>query len=115
MDSGEGASFQFWEYRVSHGCLLLRSPPTPTRAENIDIEFHAVVFVQLPRHLGSVSLCDPTALEIAHVQEQLGREFRDPTRLWVLSDGTRRHLIAAAAMRRTRNSLDMFESPFGSQ
>ena len=115
MDSDDEASFQFWEYRVSHGCLLVRSPRTPSRVENIDIEFYAVEFVQLPRHLGSVRLCDPTPLELAHVQDQLGREIRDPTKLWVLSDGTRRHLVAAAGMRTTRNSLDIFESPYDSQ
>jgi hypothetical protein len=37
--------FQLWEYQVSHGMLLLRSPRSPEHQTNLDVLFHGVEYV----------------------------------------------------------------------
>ncbi len=39
--------FQFWEYKVSHGSLLIRSPMKEEQQYNIDIKFFLVVASQM--------------------------------------------------------------------
>jgi hypothetical protein len=45
--------FQLWEYRVSHGSLLIRSPKGPDAEMNIDLVFSGVEFVACPRTLNA--------------------------------------------------------------
>ena len=60
--------FKIWGYTVSHGFLLLRSPmlfedeegySEPT-SYNIDIEFSAVAYIELPSYFNTISLNEVT-------------------------------------------------------
>lgn len=55
MDLRAGQDFQLWEYRVSHGLMLIRSPSTPERECNIDIVFADVTFLQISRFMHNLS------------------------------------------------------------
>jgi hypothetical protein len=37
--------FQLWEYRVSHGSLLVRSPKGPDATTNVDLVFDGVEYI----------------------------------------------------------------------
>jgi hypothetical protein len=104
--------FQLWDYSVSHGSLLVRCPRKQLSQENIDIQFFGVEYISMPRHLGDVGFVDAEQAEIETVEHQLGRKIIEPSRLWVLSNGSRRFLVVAAGAKTTRNHLDLFESPF---
>jgi hypothetical protein len=44
--------FQFWQYRVSHGEVLVRSPKDAAHPRNVDLMFVGVEYVDLPRSPG---------------------------------------------------------------
>ena len=56
MKDLKNRNFQLWEYHVSHGSLLIRSPKRGEDTKNIDIVFAGVEYMALPRHLKSVEL-----------------------------------------------------------
>ena len=57
--------FQLWEYRVSHGSLLLRSPRGPEISHNVDIVFVGVEFLCAPRLFRGLELAQGTEEESA--------------------------------------------------
>jgi hypothetical protein len=75
--------FKLWEYQVSHGHLLVRSPIAPAsgqRAEtptNIDLLFMGVVFVDLPVFFDGLSLAEPSDEDRQRVQTRLGRSVSE--------------------------------------
>ena len=60
----KGRQFQLWEYQVSHGFLLIRSPAGPDAAKSIDIIFVGVEYLAAPRHLGEIAVSDATVDEV---------------------------------------------------
>ncbi len=102
--------FQLWEYRVSHGSLLLRSPRGPEIPHNVDIVFAGVEFVCAPRLF--------RGLEFAHgAEEDVGRAAAlagdvEADRVFVLLSEGRRHLVIAAGYKVDENQADIFDSPF---
>jgi hypothetical protein len=50
--------FQWWSYTVSHGQLLLRCPPSPTRATQVDVLFKNVSAVSLSTTLDDLEFVD---------------------------------------------------------
>jgi len=104
-------AFQLWEYRVSHGQVLVRSPKDPTHHTNIDIAFAGVEYMDLPRYLPELQLDDPTPADVARASERLGKQV-DEKSVVVLLTGSRRHLVVAAAIKVSHSDMDIFESPF---
>jgi hypothetical protein len=49
-------AFQLWEYKVSHGSLLIRSPKGPEISTNIDLVCVGVEYPAAPRHIGDSNL-----------------------------------------------------------
>jgi hypothetical protein len=103
--------FQLWEYRVSHGSLLVRSPRGPRIPNNIDIIFAGVEFLSMPRHLRGLEL------DQGHEDEDIRRvsdEFGDvePSQVYVLISAGRRHVLVAAGLEVRQHGGDIFDSPF---
>lgn len=107
----QGRKFQFWEYRVSHGCLFLRSPTTGGFKTNVDVRFEGIEYVALPRHLGEIDIVEPTAAELEYVNDMLqpGHKVRD---LYIVLSNGKRFPIAGSRMTIEENELEMFESAF---
>jgi len=107
--------FQFWEYSVSHGSLLIRSPkaPTtthgPTATRNIDLMFVGVEFVQVARFFEGMILDVGTAMDRALVGRSTDRSFN---KVFALVSGGKRYIIAAAGHKVSENDDDIFASPF---
>jgi hypothetical protein len=105
-----GREFQFWEYRVSHGQVLLRSPKSPTQKVNVDILFAGVEYVDLPRHLPDLEIDDATEGDIAFAADRLGK-LVDTKAITVVKTGSRRHVVVAVAVKVMESDMDIFESP----
>lgn len=103
--------FQLWEYHVSHGTALLRSPRGSRETANIDIMLFGVEYLALPRHLEALRLERGTDDEERRVAELLGRE-PGSGRVWVLISAGVRHLVVAAKVDVRETSMDIFDSPF---
>lgn len=101
--------FQLWEYKVSHGSLLIRSPKSPSETNNIDLIFAGVEFVQLPRHLDGIVVEEGNKSDLA-LSTKL--TLRSTSKVFVISSAGERHLIAAVAIKICENEVDIFDSPF---
>lgn len=103
--------FQLWEYRVSHGSLLIRSPKKGDQRKNIDIKFYGVEYVAIPRHFEGVVESYVSKEELDLVERLLGKSVKAEN-VFVLECSTGRHLIVASKMKIEESELDIFDSPF---
>lgn len=62
-----------WEYHVSHGSLLLRSPEGVGHRATVDIICTGVSYVAVPRHMGEIEVAGATVEEVAGVEKILGK------------------------------------------
>jgi hypothetical protein len=113
----KGREFQLWEYRVSHGSLLIRSPRRfPGRPGisdvNVDIICIGVVYVAAPRFLGEIAICSATEAELADLRERLPAPTMTVSSVWVLQSAVSRSLIVAAGLTVREYAGDIFDSPF---
>ncbi len=104
-------NFQFWEYKVSHGSLLIRSPKKGEQRDNVDIKFYGVEYVSLARHMGTVELCDSNEKDLVFLRRILDKSV-DAQRVYILKTRTARHLVVAAKMVVEEHDGDIFDSPF---
>lgn len=107
----KGRQFQLWEYHVSHGSLLIRSPAGPDAAKSIDIIFVGIEYLAAPRHLGEIAVSEATADEIHRLEEILQKKLVS-SRVWALQSLRDRFLIVAAALKIQEHPGDIFDSPF---
>ena len=105
-----GRDFQLWDYRVSHGQLLIRSPKSPAENTNVDIVFVGVDYIDSPRHLSGLRLEEPTDSEVAVVSERLGRTV-DRKAIFILVAQGMRHIVVAVAVKVAESDMDIFDSP----
>ena len=103
--------FQLWEYRVSHGGLLIRSPKGPDEVVNVDLVFDGVEFISCPRLMRGLRLDAPGADDIRRVQNA-GREIGPADKVFVLVSRGFRHLVVASSLRMNEHDGDIFDSPF---
>jgi len=111
MKDLKNRNFQLWEYHVSHGSLLIRSPKRGEDTKNIDIVFAGVEYMALPRHLKSVELDDASSREISELSILVGRKLEGKAVTIIIAEGTR-YSVVATGMRITENDMDIFHSPF---
>lgn len=109
--SYEGRAFQLWEYKVSHGSLLIRSPKAPGVSTNIDLVCVGVEYLAVPRHIKGLDLAKPSAAEVSQLSELLGKPIA-ASRVRLISSGGHRFPIVAASFRISENEDDIFASPF---
>jgi hypothetical protein len=107
----KGRQFQLWEYHVSHGSLLIRSPAGLDAAGSIDIIFVGVEYVAAPRHLGEIAVSEATADEVQRLEKVLQKKL-DSSRVWALQSLRERSLVVAAAIRIQEHVGNIFDSPF---
>ncbi len=104
-------AFQLWEYRVSHGSLLIRSPKGPGISKNIDVICVGVEYLAAPRHMRGLDLAEATTEEIKNLSDLLGKEIQRSRVRVIISEG-RRFPIVAVSFRISENDGDIFDSPF---
>lgn len=104
--------FQLWEYRVSHGSLLIRSPAGPGIETSIDIICVGVEYLAAPRHLGKIAVSEATAAEVDRLEEILGKKLLR-SNVWALQGSRQRFLVVAAALKVQEHRGSIFDSPFG--
>ena len=108
-----GREFQLWEYRVSHGMLLIRSPQSVTHAQNCDVTFAGVQYVALPRHLGSISIAEERSPEqLIALGLLLGREPYSSDKIFVVRALSNDYIVIAANCMIRLTDHDLFETGF---
>ncbi len=105
-------NFQFWQYRVSHGELLVRSPKDAVCPRNADLMFAGVEYVDLPRFLPSMEVEEPNNDDLARARERVGKPVERGS-VFVLRSHGRHYIVVAAAVKMVESEMDIFESPFG--
>jgi hypothetical protein len=109
----KGRNFQLWEYHVSHGSLLIRSPAGPGTETSIDIVCVGVAYLAAPRHLCEIIVCPATEAEVERLENVLQKKLSPTLHAWVLESASERFLLVGVALNVREHYGDIFESPFG--
>jgi len=80
-------TFQLWEYRVSHGSLLIRSPGNPDAKTNVDFVCIGVEYLAVPRFLHGVDVTKPTLEEMHQLEQTLGKQLTASSVVILASSG----------------------------
>jgi hypothetical protein len=110
-------TFKVWEYQISHGQLLIRSPKVPATGTspelttNIDLVCLGVDYMAVPRILHGLELLPPNPDEVRYLEALLGRAIALET-IKVLASGGKRFSVVASSFSLSENDWDIFESPF---
>lgn len=109
--------FKVWEYQVSHGELLIRSPmspathSTPEQLTNIDLVCLGVEYMALPRLMRGLEIVSATQEELDHLEALVGSPI-EPGRVRILLSAGKRFPVVASSFHLSENDWDIFESPF---
>ena len=101
-------TFQLWEYKVSHGQLLIRSPKSEKNQTNVDIAFAGVEYIAIPTLFEDFSLVEPNDTESNFLTEFKTENYSP--QIFVFETKGNRYLIVAAGAKIFENTLDIFES-----
>lgn len=104
-------TFQIWEYTVTHGSLLIRSPRSADAIKNVDIVCIDVEYVAAPRFLRGLVIDEPTSEELQQHRRILGRPL-DTSSIIILASSGHRFSVVAASCNVEENEKDIFDSPF---
>ncbi len=104
-------TFQLWEYRVSHGSLLIRSPQNTDSKINVDIICAGVEYLAAPRFLRGLEILEPTLDELQQLEKMLGKQL-SASSVRILASSGQRFPVVAASFALEENEHDIFESPF---
>ena len=108
--------FKVWEYQVSHGQLLVRSPKAPATSSvleqvtNVDLVFHGVEYMALPRLMRGLELVKPTLDEVKALEAILDCSIEKDGIIIIHSNG-QRFPVVASGVSISENTWDIFESP----
>ena len=108
----QGRRFKLWHYLVSHSQLLIRSSVDVRETTNIDLWFANVRYVELGVYLGEISLDEPTEEERARLR--VHDEFLEEHQITVVVSDSGRGLVVSSFVQVEENTLDLFETPYGS-
>jgi hypothetical protein len=109
-------SFQVWEYQVSHGRLVIRSPRSPgtldepEQTTNVDLHFWGVDYFELPGILRGIEIAPPMEQDVERIGAILRKRI-SPVKIVVLRSGNHRFFVVADSFEITENEWDIFESP----
>lgn len=110
-------TFKVWEYQISHGQLLIRSPKAPAADgspelfTNLDLVCLGIEYMAVPCVLRGIEILPATADEIENLGVLLGKSV-EPSTVRVLASRGRRFPIVASSIAFAENDWDIFESPF---
>lgn len=79
--------FQVWSYTVGMGCLLLRSPKSPSAETGVDVLFQNVKALKLPTRLEGMSVRSSGDEELRSIEDDAGFLADEKTRIFVV-EGT---------------------------
>jgi len=109
-------SFQVWEYQVSHGRLLIRSPQSPgtldepKQTTNVDLHFWGVDYFELPGILRGIEIAPPMEQDVKRIGAILRKRISS-VNIVILRSGDQRFFVVADGFEITENQWDIFESP----
>jgi len=110
-------TFEIWDYQISHGQLLIRSPKNtkassqPFQMNNIDLVFLDVNYMFLPDRLEGLEITTPNDSEISSVNSFLEQSV--PTKHFhILKSGNKRFCVVSFFIQITENNWDIYDSPF---
>jgi hypothetical protein len=109
--------FKLWEYQVSHGQLLIRSPKSPAtpsapeQLTNVDLVCLGVEYLAVPRLFRGLELVSPTHEELGELEVLVGSKL-EPADVRILLSQGRRFPVVASSFTLSENDWDIFESPF---
>jgi hypothetical protein len=109
-------TFKIWEYQISHGQLLIRSPKAPATSTspefltNVDLICLDVEYMAIPRILNGLELLEPTWEEIQNIEGLLDRKI-DSEKIKILVSSRKRFPLVAFSLSFSENDWDIFESP----
>jgi hypothetical protein len=107
-----GRSFKLWEYRVSHGMLLLRSPKgTPIPERNVDIMLAGVDYMDLPADCRTLEIEEASSADVAFAESRMGKPVAQK-KVFVFNCDSRRHVVIAVGIKVAETDMDIFETPF---
>lgn len=104
-------TFQLWEYRVSHGSLLIRSPKGVEGVKNVDIACTGVEYVAVPRFMRGLEIEEPTLAELSQLERIVARRL-SASSVVVLASSGQRFVVVAAGYKIDESEMDIFDSPF---
>ncbi len=93
--------FKFWEYIISHGSLLLRSPATNGYDTNIDVIVKGMEYISIPYSFDGIEIHEFHMSEIAGENTPLRKDrdcfrFPDVHRVYkIFSEGFEYRIIAS--------------------
>ncbi len=104
--------FQVWDYWISHGQLLIRSPKRESIGcvKNIDVRFTGVKYLEIPCTEFELQIEQPTEEEKNNLTARLERNLYRGENVFVLVCNGTRHYIIAGPITTEENDLDIFES-----
>lgn len=91
--------FRVWDYGVSHGQLVLRSPGEEEGGPHLDLHFSGVEYLRLPTYLTGIRLVTAGAVELDEVAGALPAPRREGREIFVLSSEARRFVVVATELR----------------
>ena len=109
--------FKVWEYQISHGQLLIRSPKAPAKGDhsqqitNLDLVFLGVEFMAVPHEFRGVDITLPAAREVEELESLLNKSI-EPKSIRIIDSQEKRFPIVASSFSFSENDWDIFESPF---
>lgn len=107
----KGRRFQLWEYHVSHGSLLVRSPASPGVETSVDIICVGVEYIAAPRHLGEITISSASPAEMERLETTLQKKL-SPSRVWVLENSNGRFFIVGVSLKIRKHHGNIFATAF---
>ena len=101
--------FQIWDYSVSHGRLLIRSPKGMQFRKNIDIKFFGVQYLSLPRHLKCLTIDHANDEEFESLKKTMGDSLKLDN-VHILECIFGRCVVIASHIKVELNELGIFET-----
>lgn len=103
-------TFKIWEYHVSHGSLLVRSPKSSEFENNIDLVFVGVELLCLPKTIRNIEIIEEpedqkNEKSYALMQKRIFRKFKIKSIEGEFS-------VVAVSVKFSENDGDIFDSPF---
>lgn len=103
--------FRAWDFTVSHGSLLIRSPRGDSHLDNEDIYFVGVEFMSIPRAFDGLEVAIGGEADLLAIAPHAG-SFSRETKMFLLRSRDRTSVVVAARCSVSRSDCDIFEVPW---
>lgn len=107
----QNRGFRLWEYRVSHGQLLYRSPADEQYNTSVDIMFFGTKYLCGPCDLGELSVEYASQSDVEKLEKYFGK-LGSQDSVWMLVGTSHKSVIIAGRMTIKEHTDGIFSSPF---